>query len=97
MTLCFSVVGKPTGSYPLGMIEVTTTSESSLAMSLFAERTKSLMLEKGMSIAELARQAKMTRPGLSALLHGRGGNCTLQTAERIADALGTKLHELLTP
>lgn len=73
------------------------TAQSSLIMSLFAERTRELMAEKKISVTTLAEQANMTRPGLSALLHGRGGNCTLETAGKIADGLGVPLHELLKP
>jgi transcriptional regulator with XRE-family HTH domain len=73
------------------------TAQSSSVMSLFAERTVELMNEKGISVTTLADQANMTRPGLSALLNGRGGNCTLETAGKIADALNIPLHQLLKP
>lgn len=45
---------------------------------------------------ELAHRAGLYRTQISPIEQGEG-NCTLETAERLAKALGLQVHELLDP
>ncbi len=67
------------------------------AMDVFAENVKRIILRDGHSVTSVAQAAGMSRPGLSAMLNGRGGNCSLETAEKIAVAIGKPLFTLLKP
>jgi len=58
-------------------------------------RISQLRREKGVSVAELARQAKMLRPNLSRLEAGKHLP-SLETLERIADALEVPVAQLIT-
>lgn len=59
-----------------------------------ANRVRKFRNEKGWSVAELARRADMKRPNLSRLEAGRHSP-TLETMERLADALGIRVVDLL--
>lgn len=71
--------------------------DTTSAMEVFAENVKNWINIKGLSVTAVAEAAGLSRPGLSAMLNGRGGNCTLETAEKIAIAVDKPLHELLKP
>lgn len=54
-------------------------------------RAKEIMKEKGITVIALAEKLGVSRITLAPQLQGR---CQLQTAERIAEALGVELWEL---
>jgi transcriptional regulator with XRE-family HTH domain len=80
------------------MIDMSTSAkyqEASESTMTFAANVRRIMDQRGMNVTELGHMADVSRPALSNLLNGKGGNCTLATAERIAEALGVPLHRLL--
>lgn len=64
------------------------------AAEVFRERVLELLKEQGVSISELARRVGTSQSGMSRILNGHEG-VGLDRAERIADALGTSLAEIL--
>lgn len=58
-------------------------------------RIKELCREKGMTISSIAEQIGTTQTSLSRAL-GDSGNPTLETLEKIANALGVDVPELFT-
>jgi transcriptional regulator with XRE-family HTH domain len=79
------------------MIEMSASSPTVTAMEVFADNVKQIILRDGHSVTSIAAATGMSRPGLSAMLNGRGGNCSLESAEKIANAISTPLFELLKP
>lgn len=73
------------------------TRAASPVMTVFLANVTDRMNRDRITVAELARRTGRRRESLSAILHGRGGNCSLKTAEEIANALETQLHFLLKP
>ena len=67
------------------------------AMQTFVFNVRQAMEKKNVSVSELAVDSQMATQTLSALLNNRGGNCSLTTAETLAECLGIPLHKLLTP
>jgi len=67
---------------------------SSSASELFRRNVRTVLEERGMSIAELANVTKSSRPGLSRVLSGDDG-ITIERADKIAKALDFTLSELL--
>jgi len=63
---------------------------------LFRRHVLEIMQDQDVSMQSVADKAGMKRPSLSRILAGKE-NVTLERAERIAHAIGVKLHELLTP
>jgi transcriptional regulator with XRE-family HTH domain len=61
----------------------------------FDEAMKAAMLARGVTQAELARRLGVSRQSISQMLAGR--NVTLDTAERVAEALGFHLALALVP
>lgn len=76
---------------------MSTSSPTVTAMDVFAENVKRILSRDGHSVTSIAQATGMSRPGLSAILNGRGGNCSLETAEKIANAIETPLFQLLKP
>jgi DNA-binding phage protein len=66
-------------------------------MEMFSSRVLDEIRAQDTSVAAIARECGMTREGLSALLHGRGGDCKISTGCKIANALGKHISELLRP
>lgn len=66
-------------------------------MEMFSARVLDEIRTQETSVAAIARECGMTREGLSALLHGRGGDCKISTACKIASALGKHISDLLRP
>ncbi len=64
-------------------------------METFSQNVMSILEHRGWTIQQLADECKMDRSNLSKILHGRDG-CTLQRAQRIADALKTPLSKLVS-
>lgn len=60
----------------------------------FADRLRSVMQERGITIVSLARAAGMHAPSVSNVLRGVE-KCTLERAQRLAEALNVPLSELL--
>ena len=67
------------------------------AMEAFVANLKSAMDSKSISQTELASAADVGRPFLSRLLNGKGGNCTISTANSLANAVGIPLWKLMKP
>lgn len=63
---------------------------------ILRQRLPKMRAKLGLSQTKLSTLARVSRPVLSELEQGRG-NPSLSVLERIADALGTNLRELLTP
>lgn len=59
-----------------------------------AARLQSLLDERGLSIAEVAREAGMAKQQLHAILSGKNPNPGVLTVQRIASAIGVTLAEL---
>lgn len=59
----------------------------------FRINLKRIMDEKGLSMSEVARRAKMHVPDVSNILSGKR-SLTLETASRLADAVGVDESEL---
>lgn len=66
----------------------------SAVMKHFTTNVRREMKDKGWTVAALAEAIGTKQPGLSAVLNGHEG-ITLARAERIADALGVPLSELV--
>ncbi len=62
----------------------------------FRENLKARMLETGVTQAELARRAKTYQPNINRILSGEE-NPSLERADKIATALGSRLSHLLAP
>jgi DNA-binding Xre family transcriptional regulator len=77
------------------MNDVASTIPTTSAMDKFKANVIREMEHRGLSITDVAINAGLTRPSLSAMLNGRGGNCSLATAEKIAVSIGCNLYELL--
>jgi transcriptional regulator with XRE-family HTH domain len=60
----------------------------------FGERLRHLRVVAGLSQNELAKRAKVPQPVISALEGNKQGTVTLDTATRLADALGVTLDLL---
>ena len=58
-------------------------------------RLSALLKKKGITISELGRRANLNRVTVSALLHGRDTNPTLETLEKLAKALDTTTQSLM--
>jgi len=65
-------------------------------MSIFANNLQRCLQTKGMSVSELATIASVRRSYLSRLLHGHHSP-SLDIAEKISNACGVQLYEMLTP
>lgn len=65
------------------------------AAEAFRENVRSLLTAKDLSISALARAAGIQQASMSKILAGHE-SVTLQRAERIAEALGVQLAELLS-
>lgn len=59
-------------------------------------RIKEICKDKGITINELAEKVDMTRVSISAINAGRQ-NATIDTLEKIADALGVQIEEIFAP
>lgn len=68
----------------------------SVAMSIFSNNLKRLLRDKGLTVSELAADCDIRRSYLSRLLHGHHSP-SLDVAEKIANACGVPLYEMLTP
>ncbi len=64
------------------------------AMECFIENITHIIEARGISQSELARRSGISIPNMNRILRGKEG-VTLERAERIADALGKKLQDLL--
>jgi transcriptional regulator with XRE-family HTH domain len=62
---------------------------------LFVANVNALIDAGDVSISEIARRAEINRVGLSRLLNGIQPGLTVDTAEKIAEAVGVSLDELL--
>lgn len=61
-------------------------------MSVWGDGVRALLDERGMTQAELARHAGISRSTLQHVLHG--GHCSTETLERLAAAFSVSLAEL---
>ena len=61
---------------------------------LFIANVNAIIEAGDISVSEIARRADIQRPHLSRVLSGQGG-CRLEWAEKIANAVGVPLEELL--
>ncbi len=68
--------------------------DSDKGLKQIGERIRELRTARGLSVNDLAVKAGMKRPNLSRLEHGRH-QPSLETLERIAEALGTSVAELV--
>ncbi len=64
-------------------------------MEAFLFAVKAKMKRDGITQVELANRLGIHKTAVGTKLNGRGGNCTFQTADEIAHALGTTTLELL--
>jgi transcriptional regulator with XRE-family HTH domain len=64
------------------------------AMSTFIENVRNTLAARGLTIQDLANLTGIARPNLSKILSSKE-NVTLDRAERIANALGISLSDLL--
>lgn len=60
----------------------------------FAERVRAVMQDRGLTVTALAKLAGMHHPSISNILRGVE-NCSLERAQRIADALDVPLSSLV--
>ena len=65
-------------------------------MTIFNDNLREALLIKKLTITEFAEQIGMPREALSKILNGRV-DPTTSTLNRIAEGLGTNLHELFRP
>lgn len=65
------------------------------AADVFRTNVRVIMRSRGLTITQLADECGTSRPGLSRILSAKDG-VTLDRADRIADALGLPLRELLS-
>ncbi len=72
-----------------------TTLAPSQSMELFIRAVRDRMTERRITGVSLSAKARISRAGLSELLNGRGGSCSLATADAIASALETTTIDLL--
>jgi transcriptional regulator with XRE-family HTH domain len=77
------------------MIDVTTYAPPSDSMAVFCEAVKARLSIKQISQGELAKRLGCTPTHVSKLLRGKAGNCSLETCDKIAQAMDTTLIELL--
>ena len=61
---------------------------------IIGEKVRAFRKEKGMTQTALAEKIGISRVGLSKAING---NTTIQTLEKIAEALGVEVAELFTP
>jgi transcriptional regulator with XRE-family HTH domain len=66
------------------------------AMQAFSENVKFLLTVENLTIQELADRCDMRRSYLSRLIHGHHSP-SLDVIEKIANSLGVKPHEIITP
>lgn len=64
------------------------------ASEIFCANLRELQVQRGLSIAELARMVGVARPTMSDIINGRE-NVTLNRAQRIAQAVSVPLTSLL--
>ena len=64
------------------------------AMQRFTDNVARIMTDQGITVTGLASSSGIGRPGLSRILNGHEG-ITLERAEKIAEALGVELSELI--
>lgn len=67
---------------------------SSKASELFRRNIQTVLHENGLSHASLAEMVGTSRPGITRIISGVDG-VTIERADRIANALGFTLSELL--
>lgn len=67
------------------------------AMAVFLENVNAVIARKNIRLYKMAEECGIARTWLSTVLQGRGGNVTLEYAEKIADYIGVPLHRLLKP
>ncbi len=77
------------------MIDVTTYAPTSDTMAIFCDAVKRRLRIIRISQNELARRLDMDASHLSKVLQGKAGNCSLDTCDKIAQAMETTLIELL--
>lgn len=65
------------------------------AAEIFRVNLRAIMVERGLSIQELANLVGTARPNMSRILSG-GEGLSLDRAERMAEALGVPLTTLIT-
>ena len=70
--------------------------KSMAAMDHFRENVRRHIDLRQLTLSEVSRRSELDRKNLRAILAGKAG-CTIVTAERIADAIGTPIHELILP
>lgn len=82
--------------YYVGMNdEMSTYLAPSDTMEAFVVAVKATMKRDGITQVELAKRLGIHKTAVGQKLNGRGGNCTFETADEIAHALGTTTRELL--
>lgn len=64
-------------------------------MKTFSSNLQRLIAEREITVQDLADRCGILRPNLSRIVNGRQ-NVTLETAGKIADALGVELVDLLS-
>ncbi len=64
-------------------------------MTVFVDAVKKKMASEGITQAALAERIGVSRPVVARFLTKRGGNCSFQTADKIASALDTTTLDLL--
>lgn len=67
------------------------------AMKTFAENVATAMQLGGWNQSSLAEACGLKQPDISCILNGKNDNPTARTMERIAEALGLPLYQLLMP
>jgi transcriptional regulator with XRE-family HTH domain len=78
------------------MSDVATYLEPADTMEAFLDAVKAKMKREGITKVELAKRLGIHETAIGKRLNGKAGNCTFQTADEIATALGTTTIELLT-
>lgn len=66
------------------------------SMTVFSENVLRLMGERGITMAALARAARVDRSSLHKSLNEQGGSFSLVTCDKIANALETSTSELIS-
>jgi transcriptional regulator with XRE-family HTH domain len=76
--------------------EVANYLEAAATMEVFVDAIRARMIVEGVTQDELARRLGVHKTAVSRTLNKKGGNCSFQTADEFAAALGTTTIELLT-